>query len=69
MQNQIGFADFFQCGPKSSYQIMRQVLNEAYRIRNHDLQSVWQLQRTRRRIKRGKQLVLDIYIRMGQLPQ
>ncbi len=67
VQQQRGLARLLQCRLKGSNQIVRQVANKPYRIGQHGLTNVSNVNTAQGRIQRGKQLVRSVDLRFGDL--
>src|SRR5436190_496519 len=66
MNEQISFADFFQCRLERFDQRVRKLSEEPDRVREQDPLLVRQNKASRRRVQRGKKFVLRYHVRSGK---
>ena len=66
VDKQIGFADFFQCRFERFNQCVRKFSQKAHSVRKQDALFVRQNEAARRRIQRGKKLVLSQQVCSGE---
>ena len=66
VQQHVCLHDLFERRLEGRHKLMRQTLDKANGIRQNSLLLIGQLQLTRRRIKRCKQLILCVDIRISQ---